>query len=194
MQHPHRHHRHADRERAFTLIEMIIVGAIMLILMGAAMMLFRGAKSTTYQKEAVTAGNAYVAAVAAYQADHANRNPIGAQPGAVPLGTNTKAQWTGPKNLLNKPYIASIPDSVTGGRTGVSWGSNRSNNCGTAKATPTGSGSNQLSWVSVCFGAPHGAEPAYGVRVLARKDRGTAWTHSSAKLCWLGNTAQKPRC
>ncbi|MCB0877620.1 MAG: type II secretion system protein [Thermoleophilia bacterium] len=168
--------RHA--ERGFTVVEMMVVLLIALILMGLAIIAFRGAKSSTYAKETVAAGSTYVQAVSGFQSDHANKNPTSADL------VNASQPGMGFKNLLGKPYTAQ-PDAVANGRIGVSFNAN----CGTAATAPSGS-SNERGWISIC---PVGAGPDFGIRVLARGSD-NQWNGEKYTLCWLGSTANAPRC
>jgi prepilin-type N-terminal cleavage/methylation domain-containing protein len=173
------------REAGFTLLEMMIVVVIILILAAIAMTTMRGAKTATRNNEAKATANAYVQAISQYHADYANRNPTAPSGSTASGGANALRVQKGPLNLLGRPYIKSIPDAVADGRTGVSF---RSGPCGGKAAMP--GATKQTSWVSACFGA----DPAYGIRVATRRDGGSSWTDSSAQVCWLGSTANRPRC
>ncbi len=165
---------HNVRERGFSLIELLVVMAVIAVLMSIAVMAFRSARYTVNTNEARTVGSAYMQAVSQYQADHANLNPT--LTGSSPSADIEK----GPLNLLNKPYLKSIPDAISHGRIGVSMGG--ANCSGTAVA---GAGS-RVGWVSVCYGPP----PQHYVRVAARRDPSAAtWT-----ICYMGSTTATPKC
>jgi prepilin-type N-terminal cleavage/methylation domain-containing protein len=167
--------RTPERERAFTLIEIIVVMAILAILMGAIVISFRGAKSSTYHKEGIATGGSYVQSISSYQADHANRNPD--------LGTLDPR--TGPLNLLSKPYLKNVPEPVDIGRVSVSAAA-----LGGANCNGTASGGAGVSHVSICLGT----EPEFAVRVATRPNAGASWGDPETKLCWLGPSNQTPRC
>lgn len=173
------------REAAFTLIEIIVVLVIVAILMAAAIITFGGAKSSAYYNEGVSTGSAYQQAISSYAGDHANRTPTVASL----AGDNAKK---GPLNLLNKPYINSMPESVSNGRSLVVASVDSDGNCSTSFTAPAGT---QLSTVSLCFESPTGDSPNFYVRIIARKNTGSAWTEAAgAKMCFMGSTALEPRC
>ena len=158
------------RERGFTLVEILVAMTIIAIIMAIAIISFRGAKGTTYAKETIAAGAAYSQAISQFQADHANKLPAGAELIKI---SNKEA---GPANLLNKPYIGSLPEGVDAGRISVSM------TCGGAKSGTYGH-------VAFC----PGTAPAYEVQVFTRKDSTKAFP--GAPTCTIGNTASTaPRC
>lgn len=172
------------REAGFTLVEILVALLIIAILVVVMIRAFGGAKGATYAQEGKTVGSAYMQAVSQYHADFANRHP------ATWTGNNTTAAQQGPRNLTNQPYMKTVPESVTAGRTGVSVGV--AANCGTGSAPTAPSGAAaHTSWVAVCFGA----EPRYFVKVFARKSAGAGWGVADAgKVCFMGATTATPKC
>ena len=139
---------------------------------------FRGAKSSTRAKETQVVGAAYAQAISQYQADHANRNP---KNDTATMG-ELNGKPAGPKNLLDKPYIKSVPDGVIAGRVGVSMTGDAG--CNTAPEAGFS------GFVRYC---PDGDGPNYAIRV-DYKPADASWGSSEAKTCYLGNTVKGPRC
>ncbi|MEO6867253.1 MAG: hypothetical protein ABI200_04455 [Gaiellales bacterium] len=156
-------------EQAFGIVEIAVVALIALALMGALISQLRGAKSATYQKETLTIAASYDQAIAAYQADHANRNP----PNSAMRTLSGKP--AGPENLLGKPYLKQLPDSVAAGRIVVRM-----------SCTAPTAASRARGWIAYC----PGADPTYAIRAYTRRASNNAWVLN----CQRGNTTATPRC
>jgi prepilin-type N-terminal cleavage/methylation domain-containing protein len=159
-------------EHGFTLIEVLTVTVIIAIIMAIAMLSFRGAKSSTYAKEAVSAGSGLEQAVASFQGDHFNRLP----------NPSDATQWgpnLGPLNLLKKPYAPTL--------TGVQEGRIKLSTSGDCAGSVTSGPANYKGIISFCPDA-NGYE--YGIRVAAQGNKGWA----DASVCWFGRTKNTPTC
>lgn len=164
-----------DRECGFGLVELLVVMVVIAILGAMAMLSLGGAKSSARVNEARAAAAAYDEAIAKFMSDNGNRPP-------TQLRGNR-----GPVDLLGKPYLRALPDGVTGGRIGVSLDGR---NCETSQPSRVAGAGTQTAWISYCAEAA----PGYGIRLVTRKNAGSAWNRDGAKLCWRGNTARAPRC
>ncbi|MCW2928757.1 MAG: hypothetical protein JWM86_2725 [Thermoleophilia bacterium] len=170
--------RACARERAFTVVEMVVVLVIVLILGCIAFLTLGSSKTAVRGGEAKAAGSAYQQGIAQWQTFSANRNPAAAD----------FAGSRGPKGLDGRPVMASVPEGVNEGRVLFTT----TGNCGTAVSAPTGGVAAHTSVVSYC----PGTAPNFAIRVITRKGSSSQWTAAEgAKVCWLGVApVGQPRC
>jgi prepilin-type N-terminal cleavage/methylation domain-containing protein len=174
-------------ERGFSMIELIVALIIVAILGSIAVITFSSSRSAVSAKEGIATGSTYLQAISQYQADHGNMTPTAAQMRPAGAVGTVPARALGPANLLDKTYVASVPDSVAAGRVGVSMDGA---NCAGGMAAITGA-AKQSSWVSYC----RVTDSTFGIRIASRANGGASWTDAKASLCWMGNAASAtPRC
>lgn len=112
----------AERERGFTLVELLIVMLIIGIILATLISTFRGSKKATYAKAGQVSAFNYQDAVEAYMADNGQRAPV----------MGEEREWpvidAGPidPQFTNKPYMRTVPEHVKGGmvdivRAGEPW-------------------------------------------------------------------------
>lgn len=104
-----------DSSAAFTLVEVLVVMLIVAIMIGIGMVGLSSTRKSSNSVNAMSAASAYVDAIAGFQLAHGGRAP---QMGSADWPTGSTAQRNaGPINAGNgkKPYIRSVPESVSSG-------------------------------------------------------------------------------
>lgn len=95
-----------------TVIELAIVLVILSILTAITIPSMRGARRSTRIRVAVITAQIYAQGLSAFQLDHGGRAPI---LGSVDWKGGPSAV-AGPVDMLNRPYVKSVPESTGDGR------------------------------------------------------------------------------
>jgi prepilin-type N-terminal cleavage/methylation domain-containing protein len=115
-----RPHPDRSRERAFTLMELVVVMLIVCILLGGAILSVRSARANSHRAAAVAVAGAYQRAIEQYASEHGELYPPA--PGSGPNWPSPAEQ--GPVDATaggrGGRYLTSVPEAVQDGT--VSFG------------------------------------------------------------------------
>ncbi|MCW2950486.1 MAG: hypothetical protein JWN41_1499 [Thermoleophilia bacterium] len=156
-------------EGGFSMIEMIVVIAMIAILSSVAVTMFVKAKSNSYEKQTLAAGASYAGAIASFKLDHEGRAPALGNSNDWPTANGGPIMLT--SNAAGRqPYIRSgAPDAVLNGSITVS------------AAAPTAGGL-QRGWLQ--YISKNGGR-SYELAVFTRPNANTAWP--LAPTCSFGD-------